>query len=47
VDKDYYKNQNLVYLDIETDDSADCGTDPYRSRIVTVQVICPGMVMHS
>jgi len=41
VDKDYYKNQNLVYLDIETDDSNDCGTDPYRSKIVTVQVLFP------
>lgn len=41
MDKDYYKNQDLVYLDIETDDSNDCGTDPYRSKIVTVQVLFP------
>ncbi|MCK9577038.1 MAG: hypothetical protein M0R51_14135, partial [Clostridia bacterium] len=43
MDKDYYKNQNLVYLDIETDDSKDCGTDPYRSKIVTMQMMMNGI----
>lgn len=35
----YLNEKELVYLDIETDNSKGTGTDPYRSKIVTLQAM--------
>lgn len=39
MDNDYFNGKSLIYLDIETDDSNGYGTDPYRSKIVTLQAM--------
>ena len=41
-----YDKDKLVYLDLETDNSHDHGTDPYRSKIVTLQAMLANGTKH-